>query len=470
MKRFYIAALCILSMISAVSPGCTSGRDNKKINAADPVFEKGAITASVSCEKDRTVTYTLYLPASYDSLKKYPIILAFDSHGTGNIPVELFREQAEKYGYIIAGSNNSRNGQSLEANLGFYDIMLGDLLTRFSVDRTRIYTAGFSGGARVASGAAILRGGISGVIGCSAGFPQTEKPISQKFDFIGFGGTDDMNYAEMVNLDRALEKNAFRHQLITFDGTHAWPPKAMVSEAFVFFELMAMKDGKLAKNDDYIKTALGVAQQKIDSASSAGKKYEEYLLYVKLVRYFDGLADITKQKEALAKLEASAAVKQKQKEIEYSEKKELYLQSEYMKSLQEKDAKWWKAETARLNEFVKKSQNTDEKHLTVRVLEYLSLAAYSTANALLQQNRLDEAERYIELYSIIDPDNSEYAYMFATLYLKKGEKEKSLTSLEKAVELGFNDLSRLQNDTSFTKIRAEEKYLKIVEKLSGSGK
>jgi tetratricopeptide (TPR) repeat protein len=233
---------------------------------------------------------------------------------------------------------------------------------------------------------------------------------------------------------------------------------------------MAMKDGKLAKNDDFIKTILGAMQQKADSASSAGKKYDEYLVYVKLVRYFDGLTDITKQKETLAKLEASAAVKQKQKEIEYSEKKELYLQSEYMKSLQEKDARWWKAETAKLNEFVKKSQNTDEKHLTVRILEYLSLAAYSTANALMQQNRLDEAARYIELYSIIDSDNPEYAYMFATLYLRKGEKEKSLTSLEKAVELGFMDLSRLQNDTSFTKIRTEEKYLKIVEKLSATAK
>lgn len=466
-RTIYLAAVIFLPLMLS---GCHSGNDRNKKNNDDPIPQKGQITPSVCCLKDRTVTYALYLPASYDEQKKYALILAFDSHGSGSIPVELFREQAEKYGYIIAGSNNSRNGQALETNLAFYDTMLADLLSRFSVDRTRIYTAGFSGGSRVASGAAIIKGGISGVIGCSAGFPQTDKPISSKFDFIGFGGNDDMNYAEMVNLDRALEKNGFRHQFIEFNGTHAWPPKNQISDAFVFFELMAMKDGKLPKNDDYIKTQLGLLQQKADSAAVAGKKYDEYLLYIKLVRYFDGLADIAKQKETLAKLEVSAPVTQKQKEIEYNEKKEMYLQSEYVKSLQEKDAKWWKAETARLNEFIKRSQNTDEKHLTTRILEYLSLAAYSTANALLAQNRLDEAARSIELYGIIDPDNSEYAYMFALLYSRQGNKDKCMTSLEKAVELGFSDVNRLQNDTAFSKFRAEEKYLKIVEKLSAVSK
>ena len=61
------------------------------------------------------------------------------------MPVELFKEPAEKLGYIVVGSNNSRNGPwgpIQEAIQALWD----DTHARFALDPRRFYTTGMSGG------------------------------------------------------------------------------------------------------------------------------------------------------------------------------------------------------------------------------------------------------------------------------------------------------------------------------------
>src|SRR5580698_1066095 len=95
-------------------------------------------------------SYALYLPSDYTPSKKYPIVYAFDPGAHGVQPVEHMKDAAERYGYIVAGSNNSRNG-SLKLQSDAAQAIFEDTHERFSVDDRRMYVAGFSGGARVAS-------------------------------------------------------------------------------------------------------------------------------------------------------------------------------------------------------------------------------------------------------------------------------------------------------------------------------
>ena len=71
---------------------------------------KGQIIDEVKCQADASQTYALYLPSGYSPDRKWSVILAFDARGRGRVPVVQFQAAAEKYGYIVAGSNNSRNG------------------------------------------------------------------------------------------------------------------------------------------------------------------------------------------------------------------------------------------------------------------------------------------------------------------------------------------------------------------------
>src|ERR1700733_12270404 len=130
----------------------------------------GRIIDDVKCAADPSQSYALYLPSNYSAGRTWPVILAFSPMARGRVPVERLQEAAEKYGYILAGSNNSRNGDWQTSQEAIRS-MPADIGAKVSVDLKRVYTAGFSGGARVAMQVALGSGKIAGVIACSASFP-----------------------------------------------------------------------------------------------------------------------------------------------------------------------------------------------------------------------------------------------------------------------------------------------------------
>ena len=76
----------------------------------------GAILDDVKCEADPSQSYALYVPSNYTPDRAWPVIFAFDPGARGHVPVERYQAAAETYGYIVAGSNNSRNGSWAGSN------------------------------------------------------------------------------------------------------------------------------------------------------------------------------------------------------------------------------------------------------------------------------------------------------------------------------------------------------------------
>ena len=115
----------------------------------------GKVMEKVICAADESQSYALYLPSTYTTGKKWPVIFLFRCfRSCGLVPVERLRVAAEKYGYIIAGSLTSRNGP-WAANATAARAMIRDVSVHFIIDPQQVYTAGVSGGARVATGLAI---------------------------------------------------------------------------------------------------------------------------------------------------------------------------------------------------------------------------------------------------------------------------------------------------------------------------
>src|SRR5436190_15050801 len=71
---------------------------------------KGEIIQNVVCADNREQSYALYLPSTYTPERSWPILFALDPGAHGKTPVEHFKDAAEQYGWIIVGSNQSRNG------------------------------------------------------------------------------------------------------------------------------------------------------------------------------------------------------------------------------------------------------------------------------------------------------------------------------------------------------------------------
>src|SRR5438270_5746296 len=164
----------------------------------------GTVHASVTVAADATNSYALYLPSAYSPAKRWPLLLVFDPFARGEVSVKLFHEAAEKYGFIVVGSNNSRNFVDPSAAIR---VLWADLKEHYAIDPRRIYTAGLSGGARVAASVALAcKSCIAGVIANSAGLPNGAKlPTPEFTDWFLTAGTTDFNYPEQLHLQETLE-------------------------------------------------------------------------------------------------------------------------------------------------------------------------------------------------------------------------------------------------------------------------
>jgi hypothetical protein len=249
---------------------------------------RGTIVDEVRCAADPAQSYALYVPSTYSADRTWNLLLAFHPGGRGRLMVETYRAAAEQYGYVVAGSNTSRNGP-WSVSMAAVQAMSLDLGRRFSIDAQRIYLTGLSGGARVAMQVALGKNNVAGVIASSAGYPDNQSRTTVPFAVFGTAGTDDFNYIEMRLLDRQLTSP---HYLAVFDGGHTLPPDSVALDAIEWMELQAMKSGRRSRDEALIDRLLEKRQRLIGESTGAA---ETVHVLDALVSDFDGLRDVSAQ-------------------------------------------------------------------------------------------------------------------------------------------------------------------------------
>jgi predicted esterase len=262
----------------------------------------GTIVDDVKCAADQTQSYALYLPSQYTPDRQWNLLIAFHPGARGRAMVEKYQAAAERYGYIVAASNNSRNGP-WSVSAAAVKAMTVDLSQRFSINPQRVYATGMSGGARVAMELALANTSVAGVIASSAGFPDSQARASVKFAVFATAGTDDFNYLEMRLLDRKLKSP---HRLVIFDGGHTLPPDTVAMDAIEWMELQAMKTGSRQRNDELIDRLLERRRAAIASASSP---VETVHLLDDFVADFTGLRDTSAESQRLKDLSQQGDVR-----------------------------------------------------------------------------------------------------------------------------------------------------------------
>jgi pimeloyl-ACP methyl ester carboxylesterase len=202
-----------------------------------------AAAASLAAQEIKTIevtgspgqTYALFVPSNYTAERRWPILYCLDPGARGRSAVEHFAAAAEKAGFVVAGSNNSRNGPIGPSQTAIR-VMVQDTHERLAIDDQRIYAAGLSGGARLALlWATGLNGAIAGVVASSAGFGSESPPKSIPFRIFMTTGFDDFNHDELYRLSRELAKRGVAHRYVEFEGGHEWLPASLAEEAFGYF-------------------------------------------------------------------------------------------------------------------------------------------------------------------------------------------------------------------------------------------
>jgi len=273
--------------------------------AATPAQElqAGAIVDRVECAADPSQTYALYLPSAYSPDRQWSLLLAFHPAARGRAMVEKYQAAAEQYGYIVAASNNSRNGP-YAASIAAAQAMVADVSRRFSINPQRVYLTGMSGGARVATGIALgNKSNIAGVIASSAGYPDAKPRSNVAFAVFGTAGTEDFNYLEMRLLDRKLTSP---HFLAVFRGGHTLPPDDVAFDGLEWMELQAMQSGRRSRDGALAGRLLEKQRARIASATDS---HEIVYLLNSVVADFKGLLDVSAEARRLEEMSLQPEVK-----------------------------------------------------------------------------------------------------------------------------------------------------------------
>src|SRR5262249_22954449 len=220
------------------------------VSFQDSPIKQGEIIEQLICKDDPDQSYALYLPTNYTPDRVWPMLYAFDPGARGKVPIERFKAAAEQYGWIVAGSNNSRNG-SIAKSMEAARAMWKDTHQRFAIAERQTYLTGFSGGARVAIYlASVCHDCVAGVIACGAGFPAELKPSAEShFVIFGTAGIDDFNFQEIRNLREAMTRAGVISHIQMFGGRHEWPPPALAREAIEWLILQAIRSRAHPRDD-----------------------------------------------------------------------------------------------------------------------------------------------------------------------------------------------------------------------------
>jgi len=202
-----------------------------------PPLPKGEIVPRVAAAGRTEQTYALYLPRAYDKKRRWPLLLAFCAGGDGNGAVARHQRAAETFGWIVAGSNVSKNGP-FEPNQEAARVMLADVRARLSIDDQRLHACGISGGACVATW--IAQSGeaeFAGVFLHARGdFTQLPKGPGRTFHLLA-PGTADFNLDESVRYLVHTEKVGATAVLDVQPGGHEWASESACVAFLRFAEI-----------------------------------------------------------------------------------------------------------------------------------------------------------------------------------------------------------------------------------------
>lgn len=437
-------------------------------------WHRGQITDSVRCDANKRFCYSLYLPENYNDKTKWPVLFVFDPGARSHMAVQRFVPAAEKYGYIVVCSPNSRNGLAWNETADLTNCMFGDVMKKFSTDASRIYTAGFSGGSRVASALAMMYKGISGVIACGAGLAVNPSGGNlPAFDMIGLVGCNDMNYSEMCELERIMENAGKKLELRVFEGRHEWPDPKLLEGAVGWLDMQAVRKGTIKRGNDFIELMVNHAFSAAKESLKSGDLVEAARRYKYIPKDFPDDPRTVKAIKTLDSLKLtkdySRAVKKCNAVMERETSERDYLGTLLMNRVESGKANDSTSLriSDRLGYFRRMEKDNDPytRAMAYRVMSFMSLVCYERGSNFYSVGKYREASICFETGMLAEPDNMQMLIFQAKACALDNNASEALACLKKAVDKGFKDRELLMKDKAFAGLRNDGRFRRIIELL-----
>ncbi len=438
-------------------------------------YEKSKIIESIPVKESAGETFQMYLPDSYDPNTLSAIVFIFDPGGNGTNGLKPFITSAERFNYVLVCSNNSRNGP-YQQNFDITNRLFSHAFANFNIDEKQIYTAGFSGGSRLACTVAVLTGAIQGVIGCGAGFTfETDKkpsPLST-FSYVGLVGDEDMNYQEMFNVKDWLEKFNVENELFTFEDGHRWPPEEQIERAFKWFELQAYKrnlrdpDPRLIER--FYQEDLAIADSLVQV-----QPFRAVMEYERLMKNYPTHKHIDLVSKKIMTLRNSKAYKNEAKIREEIDSEEYKISERFLNRFRQESSSgesrdnftWWRKELKKLNDDILKKDNYFTNKMGKRLHSRIRAVAYETSMFQRNGDKLDTVIYCDRLLVQLNPTQPYWLYRLAESYAMNNDAKNTRVNLQMAVDKGFDNIDQIKNNPVFMKLKGNKKLKDFLDGLN----
>jgi len=406
--------------------------------------------------------------------KRWPIIYFFDPGGRGRRPVDLYKDIAEAHGFILAGSNNSRNFSSDQAKA--VNSVWQDTHVRLALDEHRSYASGFSGGARVAGAMALSGppGQIAGVIAHGAGYPASKSASKDDLPYFFAVGDEDFNWPEVINIRREREEHGLQYRVRVFPGKHQWAPASVMEEAVEYLNLKAIQAGNLSPDAAFIDRMFEKA--KADAAEAESKKdvIAQLSVYRAIVSDFSALRDGKEAAAKLAALQQSSALKVALKIEREQISEQLRLEQEVSPKIEmvarnsASDTPALRLEVrqqiAGLRDQAKHSKNEQQRLICSRAFTGIYVRAMEDGQQELAARHFERAEAYFDLMRVIS-DDPWPALSLAETHAAAGNRKMAIQDLQEAVRRGLKDRSVMESDPQLQSLKSDPEFEKLLAGL-----
>ncbi len=483
-KAVLVIAALWLTLPWLAQPLAASAQESDKRSAEDEHSFRvvlGQLTENVACVSDPTQTYTLYLPSGYTTERRWPVLFIFDPRGRSVMAAEIFRNAAERYGWILMSSDNTRSDGPWDPNFRAVRAM-GPDVKRYAFDTDRIYATGFSGGAMLAWIWGQRTGGVAGVISSGGrpvnpSVPDTEVP----FAHFGAAGDEEFNYEPTRELDRTAERLGAPHRFESFPGPHAWMPAELALEAVEWMDIAAMRSGTRETDSDLVAELYAKDLDQARALERSGELLKAQRRFDAVARTFDGLWDVEQAAERAAELaespEIGLALAAEESARKY-ERAQLYQMARAFGLFSPTTGASGTSEVMEVTELERElripsllktaKEDTAKGFAARRVLNSMSaqLGFYLPQDYFKSQD-YERAAVVLELATRVGPPRPYVLYNLASAWARLGKKKRAVSALARAVDAGYSNLEYMEQDSDLESLRELPAYTSLAARLRG---
>ncbi|MDA0194319.1 MAG: hypothetical protein O2887_04525 [Bacteroidetes bacterium] len=433
-------------------------------------LEANRIYDSLKIEGAPNETYSLFLPENYNANDTWPVLYIFDPVGRGITGIHAFMDAARAYGYILVCSNNSKNGP-LETNFEIASHLFFETLSYLSVDHSRIYAAGFSGGSRLAFALAMQNPIIKGVIGCGAGFPGQNPLVETTFFYLGIVGDLDMNYLEMKKVEEWMDHINVNNHRILFEGNHQWPPKESILKSFQWIELNSMQTGEKAVDNKIILEMYLESYAEAALLHEEDSNYEYVDLLKRITKRFEKLINVDSLHEQITSLESDRKYQKGFSDLTELEDHESELHGYYIgllkKQLQNPVDTFlttWKREFRILDSRAASKEEMIVKS-TSRTISAIAAWCIETGQFSSSNGDYETAITVNLAWLAVRPKDTYANFRMAKYQAGNGNANKAINYLKRSINNGFRNKAFIINTLEFKPIMDNKNFKKLLSSM-----